>query len=294
MLAEALTAPLPIAAAILLFGIGYRQVHDSLRRGIEAAARRFGARAAACAIVIALGLLSCLVTVVVAALALAEAVGALGLSRKDQVRLAVLGCFAIGLGSALTRVGGPVSAIAVARLSGPPYQAGPLFLLTLLGPWVLPVVLLLGILAAVCVTAAPAERQPPVPPESIGAVALRAAKVYFFVAALVILGEAIRPLMDRWASGARPATLYWVNLSSAVLDNATLAAAEVNPGLDRGALRYCLLGLLISGGMLVPGNIPNIICASRLGITNRDWARWGVPLGLALMLVVFASLWCRS
>jgi len=48
-----------------------------------------------------------------------------------------------------------------------------------------------------------------------------------------------------------------------------------------------LYGLLISGGMLIPGNIPNIISAGKLGITSAEWARLGVPLGLALNIVCF-------
>jgi predicted cation transporter len=48
-----------------------------------------------------------------------------------------------------------------------------------------------------------------------------------------------------------------------------------------------LMGLLIAGGMLVPGNIPNIISANKLGITSKEWARLGIPLGLVLMLVYF-------
>jgi predicted cation transporter len=51
-----------------------------------------------------------------------------------------------------------------------------------------------------------------------------------------------------------------------------------------------LLGLLIAGGMLIPGNIPNIICANKLAIRSREWARIGVPLGLALMFGCFVVL----
>jgi predicted cation transporter len=47
---------------------------------------------------------------------------------------------------------------------------------------------------------------------------------------------------------------------------------------------------LIAGGMLVPGNIPNIICANKLAIKSREWARVGVPLGLGLMGSVFVAL----
>jgi predicted cation transporter len=50
------------------------------------------------------------------------------------------------------------------------------------------------------------------------------------------------------------------------------------------------MGLLIAGGMLIPGNIPNIICAKKLSIKSREWARFGVPLGLAMMAGFFIIL----
>jgi predicted cation transporter len=52
-----------------------------------------------------------------------------------------------------------------------------------------------------------------------------------------------------------------------------------------------LLGLLISGGMLIPGNIPNIIAAHALHIKSTEWARLGVPLGLIIMIATAALLW---
>ena len=48
-----------------------------------------------------------------------------------------------------------------------------------------------------------------------------------------------------------------------------------------------LMGLLIAGGMLIPGNIPNIISAGKLGITSKEWAKLGVPLGLITMAIYF-------
>jgi len=74
---------------------------------------------------------------------------------------------------------------------------------------------------------------------------------------------------------------------SAVLDNATLTAAEISPKMTIEQIDFILMGLLISGGMLIPGNIPNIISASKLKIKSREWARLGVPLGLGLMLIYF-------
>ncbi len=39
--------------------------------------------------------------------------------------------------------------------------------------------------------------------------------------------------------------------------------------------------------MLIPGNIPNIISAGKLGITSKEWARLGVPpLGLSRWLSI--------
>jgi predicted cation transporter len=69
-----------------------------------------------------------------------------------------------------------------------------------------------------------------------------------------------------------------------------LTAAEIGPELTRGQQRAILMGLLISGGMLIPGNIPNIVAANRLGISSRDWARVGLLVGLPLMALCFLVL----
>jgi predicted cation transporter len=50
---------------------------------------------------------------------------------------------------------------------------------------------------------------------------------------------------------------------------------------------------LISGGMLIPGNIPNIIAAHALQIKSTEWAKLGVPLGLVIMIAAAALLWLR-
>ena len=84
--------------------------------------------------------------------------------------------------------------------------------------------------------------------------------------------------------------LFWLNGISAVVDNATLTAAEMGPALSVAQQRAVLMGLLISGGMLIPGNIPNIVAASRLGISSREWARVGLITGLPLMALCFAVL----
>ncbi len=74
---------------------------------------------------------------------------------------------------------------------------------------------------------------------------------------------------------------------SAILDNATLTAAELSPAMSETQIQAVLMGLLISGGMLITGNIPNIISANKLSILSKEWARLGLPLGLILMGLYF-------
>jgi predicted cation transporter len=77
---------------------------------------------------------------------------------------------------------------------------------------------------------------------------------------------------------------------SAMLDNATLTATEIGPSLNLVQIKSALLGLLIAGGMLIPGNIPNIIAAGKLKIKSSEWARFGVPVGLVAMISCFIVL----
>jgi len=69
-----------------------------------------------------------------------------------------------------------------------------------------------------------------------------------------------------------------------------LVAAEVTPAMTDRQITFVLMGLLISGGMLIPGNIPNIVSSARLGIKSREWARAALPFGAALMLVYFVLM----
>jgi len=108
-----------------------------------------------------------------------------------------------------------------------------------------------------------------------------------FVAALELLGHSFTPMVVWYFSRLPPTGLYWLNTISAVVDNATLTAAEIGPYLSQEQIRSALMGLLISGGMLIPGNIPNIVAAGRLRITSREWARSGVPYGFILLIVYF-------
>ncbi len=83
--------------------------------------------------------------------------------------------------------------------------------------------------------------------------------------------------------------LFWANTVSAALDNATLVALEVHK-MTLPRAREAILALLISGGMLIPGNIPNIVSAGALKIGSAQWAKVGVPMGLILLGIYFAVI----
>jgi predicted cation transporter len=77
---------------------------------------------------------------------------------------------------------------------------------------------------------------------------------------------------------------------SAVLDNATLTAIEINAQMVLPKIVAVVMGLLIAGGMLIPGNIPNIVAAGRLKISMKEWAKLGIPIGIVMLLVFFVIL----
>jgi predicted cation transporter len=114
--------------------------------------------------------------------------------------------------------------------------------------------------------------------------------VYVFIAGLVALSDGIRPLVDAYIHRIPNGLLFWMNTISAVVNNSTLAVVEIGPSLSMAQQRAVFLALLVSGGALVTGNIPNIVAASRLGITSREWARIGLGTGGLLLVLCFVVL----
>lgn len=286
--------PVGIVQIVLVVGFLISLGHRHLERGIQRLVDSVPLGALSFLLVVILGLLSSVISAILAAILLIEILCALPLPKEPKVRLAVVACFSIGLGAALTPLGEPLSTIAVAKLSGPPYNAGFDFLARMLGIYILPGILAFGLLAVYLVGCPDTQETGPVfcrvERDTPAEVALRAARVYLFIMALVFLGEGFKPLLLGFVAGIPADGLFWVNMVSAVLDNATLTAAEIGPFLSALQIRAALMGLLISGGMLIPGNIPNIIAAGKLGITSREWGKVGVPIGLAAMGVYFVVI----
>jgi len=281
----AATEPIALTVAVLVFGVAARVMRPVFDRGLKRVQETFSARWIYFTLIVALGLLASVITAVISALLLVEAIAMLKLDRPSEIAAVVLACFSIGLGAALTPVGEPLGTIAVAALSADFW-----YLMRLLGPL---------IVAGIVIVAAISLFIPPIQGASLYAarpedgwreIVLRAVRVYAFCAGLVGLSWGMRPLVDTYISRMPHGALFWLNSISAVVDNATLTAAEIGPALSHNQQRAILMGLLISGGMLIPGNIPNIVAASRLGISSREWARIGIITGLPLMLLCFAVL----
>src|SRR5919109_3233445 len=292
---EGLVAPINITLAVLGAGVLFHYVRWTIDRGMRRVLITVPLPAIVCAGIVILGLISSIISAIIAALLLVEFITVLPLHRHAEVNLTIIACFAIGLGAALTPLGEPLSTIAISKLSRAPYRADFLYLAKLLALYVVPAVILLGVAAIFLVHEAPEDTKESLAAEEeeekLREVFVRAAKVYVFVMALIFLGAGFKPLIDTYLIKLSPQVLFWVNMISAVLDNATLAAAEIGPTLTEVQIKSALLGLLISGGMLIPGNIPNIIAAHILQIKSTEWARLGVPLGLIMMAGTAALLW---
>lgn len=282
---EALIEPIKISLAVLAAGLLFRYARDHIQSMISRAIRQLGVKWVFFLIVVLLGVISSMITAIIAALVLVELVTAMKFDKAAETDLVIIACFSIGLGAALTPVGEPLSTIAIAKLKGPPFHADFWFLLKLLGWYVLPGILTLG-LAAVLIKPKISSQVTlhENKPEAVKDILIRAGKVYLFVMALIFLGNGVKPIVDTYVAQMPAKGLYWFNMISAILDNATLTAAEITPMMDVSHVKAVLMGLLVAGGMLIPGNIPNIIAAGKLNISSRDWARLGIPLGLVLML----------
>ncbi len=291
LVVEALKEPWMITLAVLILGMLFKRFGHHTAHVIYALEKRTGPRLFLFLAVFCIGLFSSLLTAIIAALLAAEIIKLLDLAPQEKTKLAIYTCFSIGFGAVLTPIGEPLSTIVVAKLKDAPYYADFFFLMKLLGWWILPGLIVFGLLAMRMgkkpVTVKPKEASPS---ETYTTIFVRTGKVYLFVAGLVLLGEGLKPIAIRTIPRLSKYALYWLNTLSAVLDNATVASIAVTPDLSHDVLLFLLLSLVAAGGLLIPGNIPNIICAAKLDIKTRAWAKAALPLGTVLLAVYFIAL----
>jgi predicted cation transporter len=303
LVAQIATNPLlySITAAVFTAGFLFNVFRKKMDDIFNSALTNIPFRVYIFLVIILLGILSSIITAIIASLILAEIIHILPLSRKEKIRLTVTACFSIGLGAALTPIGEPLSTIVVSKLNTDFW-----YLLREIGLYIIPAIIVLGILGVFCIDknnkllnisyskknkseqqlldSRPAEKG------IVKQVSVRAIKIFIFIIALELLGAGYKPLIDEYIINLDSMLLYWINIVSAVLDNATLAAAETSPMMSSIQIQAILMALLVSGGMLIPGNIPNIISAEKIKIKSREWASVGIPMGLIGLLLFFVII----
>lgn len=287
LVVTALEEPIMITSAVLAAGIAFKLLEKYLRGAVDGALKVMPVSIFLMAVVVILGLASSFITAIVASIVLVEIISALRFDRNSEIALDIIACYAIGLGAALSPVGEPLATIATSKL-GVDFW----YLFRTLGPYIVPGVVAMGLLAAFYLKPKRSEdtldegREK----ETYVGIVIRAAKVYLFVMALTFLGEGFKPVIDMYVIGLDARLLYWINMISAVLDNATLTAAEISDKMHPDQIKAVLMGLLVSGGILIPGNIPNIISASKLKIKSSEWARLGAPIGFIALAIYFVII----
>ena len=187
----------------------------------------------------------------------------------------------------MTPIGEPLSTVVVSKLN-----VGFWFLFQQLGVLIIPGIFLLGIIGIFFANKNLVEKDASrtTEDETYRTILVRTAKIFIFVIALELLGGGYKAVIDLYVVKLDSHLLYWANIISAVLDNATLASAEISAKMSLIQIKAVLMGLLISGGMMIPGNIPNIISADRLKIRSSEWAKLGIPLGLIILTAYYFIL----
>jgi len=282
----------PIVEVVFIAGIIFIYYSHRIKSMTNRLEKKFGLKLFVFLLIFLLGILSSVITAIIAALVLVEIISVLKLDKKTETTIVILACFSIGLGAVLTPVGEPLSTIAVSRLKGEPHNADFFFLIKNLAFYVVPGVIFCSLAGAYLSKRRikPGDTLTEERKETYKDVLIRSGKVFLFIMALELLAKGFSPVVDYLMPRVSPQILYWINTISAVLDNATLTAAEITPKMDILQIRAMLMGLLIAGGMLIPGNIPNIIAAGKLKIGSRDWAKLGLPFGFFLLIVYYVIL----
>ena len=146
LIMKALEDPIHITLAVLIAGLLFRWIQNPMEKAIIGTSKAMPFRLFLALVVIILGIISSIITAIIAAIVLVAIVSVLRMDRKSEIRLVILACFSIGMGAALTPIGEPLSTIAISKLNEEFF-----YLLKLIGPEVIPGVIVFGILAAILI-----------------------------------------------------------------------------------------------------------------------------------------------
>ena len=281
-----------ITAAVFIVSILFRVLENKVQTFIHLLLDHLPLKLICFLLIVGLGLLSSVITAIIASLLLTEIVSLLPIDRKNKIRICIIACFSIGMGAVLTPIGEPLATIVTSKL----HQSF-LYMFQLFGIEMIVGILLLGLLGMFFVNnnwrANFHENNEMIyiPEKEDGkTIVIRTLKIFMFVVALMLLGCGFKPIIDTYIIHWNNNLLYAGNTVSAILDNATLAAAEISPVMNVLQIKTVLISLLVSGGMMVTGNIPNIVTASKLKISMKEWALCGFPVGVVFLAGYYVSL----
>src|SRR5690625_267522 len=226
---EALVSPINISLAVLIAGLLFRWFQKPIESGVLWISTAMPYRLFIALFTMVLGLISSIITAIVAAIILVSVISVLRMDRESEIRFVILACYAIGLSVVLPPMGEPLSTIVVSKL-----DESFLYLFNLVAIYIIPGVIIFGIITAFLIKprdpkALKEEVDSESEVESYGEIIIRSFKIYLFVMALTFLGAGFQPFIERYLLDLHPLVLYWINIISAILDNATLADAEISP-----------------------------------------------------------------
>ncbi len=141
---EAMHEPVAISIAVIVAALLFGWSESWLERIFGRLRGRVSRPLLSASAVFVIAAISSVITAIVAALVLVQVIAMLHFKREMSVRVTIAGCFAIGMGAALTPLGEPLSTLAARAL-----HLGFFGLFTLLAPWVIPGVVASSIVAGV-------------------------------------------------------------------------------------------------------------------------------------------------
>lgn len=298
ILNEAFTAPLfihgiPIGIfqVVLIAGIIFTRYMPDIEKRMKNLEKRFGIPFVFALLIFLMGIGSSIISAIVASLIIAEVSRVFPIERKIKNLGIVFSAFSIGLGASLTPLGEPLSTILVLKLSGPPYYADFFFPFKILSLYILPLIVMLSIISYYFLKRArPYKVEEYLKRPTYRDSLIRALKIYIFVFSLTLLGSSFTVIVEKYIIGLSPTLMYLFGASSSFLDNATLTAAIIAPQMSVFQIKSFLVSLLISGGFLIPGNVPNIVIAYTHNISFKEWAKLALPIGIPIFFAMFIVL----
>ena len=184
--------PINITLAVLIAGLITKWAQTPLEKAILATSKALTPRIFLGLMVIVLGLASSIITAIIAAIILVIIVNVLPLERQSEIRYHRFSLFLNWVRCCSNAFGEPLSTIVVSKM-GEDFD----YLMKLIGPEVIPTVIVLGIISVFFVKTTESTNTlgSKNPAESYKEIIIRAAKIYLFVMALTFLGHGFEPLI---------------------------------------------------------------------------------------------------